>query len=111
MKKIEIEFYATANGKSPYIKWIESLTTSVRAKIHRRITRLEVDNFDDAKLIKGSRGLYELRIHEGPGYRIYFGKCGSILVILLCEGKKGTQSQDISKAKKYWEDYVENNKE
>jgi len=90
---------------------VQSLTTPVRAIVHKRITRLEAGNFGDAKLIKGSRKLYELRIHEGPGYRVYFGKCDNILVILLCGGKKGTQSQDISKAKKYWQDYMENNRE
>jgi putative addiction module killer protein len=111
MKKIEIEFYVTENGKSPYVKWTESLTIAVRAMIHRRITRLETGNFGDAKLIKGSRRLYELRIHEGPGYRIYFGKCSNFLVVLLCGGKKGSQSQDIVKAKKYWQDYMENNEE
>ncbi|NGX50702.1 MAG: hypothetical protein K1060chlam2_00551 [Chlamydiae bacterium] len=55
MKKIEIEFYINANGKSPYIKWINSLTITVRAMILRRITRLEAGNFGDAKLIKSSR--------------------------------------------------------
>lgn len=111
MKKIEIEFYVSANGKSPYVQWIDSLTTSARAIIHKRITRLEVGNFGDAKVIKGYRGLYELRIHEGPGYRIYFGKRGNILIVLLCGGKKNSQAQDIIKAKKYWDDYIENSEE
>ena len=111
MKKIEIEFYTTANGKSPYVKWMDSLTISTRAIIHKRIARLEAGNFGDAKTLKGCRDLYELRIHEGPGYRIYFGKIKNILVVLLCGGKKGNQSQDIIKAKKYWEDYKENNEE
>ena len=110
MKKIELEFYITAGGKTPYVKWISSLNTRTRAIIHRRIARLEAGNFGDIQSIKGSRGLCELRIHEGPGYRIYFGKQANIIVVLLCGGKKGTQSQDILKAKGYWQDYLENNR-
>ncbi|MBF5058634.1 type II toxin-antitoxin system RelE/ParE family toxin [Candidatus Neptunochlamydia vexilliferae] len=77
---------------------------------YKRIARLEVGNFGDAKAIKGCRGLYELRIHIGPGYRIYFGRQGNIMVILLSGGKKGTQRQDILKAGEYWQDYLENNR-
>lgn len=77
--------------------------------VHKRIARLEAGNFGDAKVIKGAKRLYELRIHEGPGYRIYFGKCNNILVVLLYGSKKGSQAQGISKAKMYWQDYLENN--
>ncbi|MCB1068585.1 MAG: type II toxin-antitoxin system RelE/ParE family toxin [Simkania sp.] len=111
MSKIEIEFYITANGKSPYVKWMDALTISIRAIIHKRIARLEAGSFGDAKAINGCRGLYELRIHEGPGYRVYFGKLKNVLVVLLCGGKKGTQSRDVEKARKYWDDYKENNED
>jgi len=106
-----IEFYVAANGRSPFVKWVSSLSLGTRAIIHRRITRLEAGNFGDAKSIKGARGLYELRIHEGPGYRIYLGKRADVLVVLLCGGKKGTQRQDIIKAKEYWQDYLENKRD
>ncbi len=111
MKEIEIELYIAANGKAPYIKWMSSLTVPARAIIRKRIVRLETGQFGDIKMIKGARGLYELRIHEGPGYRLYFGKRRETLVILLCGGKKGGQSQDIARAKKYWQDYMENSEE
>lgn len=111
MKQIEIELYTTNNQECPFEKWIRSLTTRTRAIIHKRMARLEAGNFGDAKRIKGTRGLYELRIHEGPGYRIYFGKKREVLVILLCGGKKGSQSQDILKAKQYWQDDTENHQE
>lgn len=111
MEPVEIELYVTEAGKRPFDKWAKSLASQARAIIRRRLTRLELGNFGDAKSIKGARGLYELRIHEGPGYRVYFGKRRDVLVILLSGGKKGTQSLDISKAKKYWQDYLENNEE
>ncbi len=62
-------------------------------------------NFGDAKRIKGGEGVLELRISYGPGYRIYFGKDGSTVVVLLIGGDKGSQNRDIAKAKRYWLDY------
>ena len=81
----------------------------IRAIVYKRITRIEAANFGDAKTIKGSRGIYELRIHHSPGYRIYFGKKGNLVVVLLCGGDKSKQSQDIARAQQYWKDYKENN--
>jgi putative addiction module killer protein len=49
--------------------------------------------------------VFELRIHLGAGYRIYYGKDGKDIVLLLCGGDKSTQSKDIKKAKFFWEDY------
>jgi putative addiction module killer protein len=46
-----------------------------------------------------------LRIDYGPGYRIYFGNDGKVLIILLCGGTKRRQEKDIKKAKEYWQDY------
>lgn len=111
MKKINTEYYTTESGKAPSVKWIKSLGVSSRAIIHKRIARLEVGNFGDTKAIKGTTGLYEMRIHDGPGYRVYFGKRKKILVVLICGGKKGSQSRDILKAKTYWQDYIENTEE
>ena len=90
---------------------MKSLSSRARAIVRKRLVRLRLGNFGDAKSLKGTHGLYELRIHEGLGCRVYYGKKKDVLVILLCGGKKGTQSQDIAKAKKYWEDYLENNEE
>lgn len=62
-------------------------------------------NFGDAKMIKGGEGIWELRIDYGPGYRVYFGKQGATIVILLTGGDKKSQNRDIAKAKRYWLDY------
>lgn len=68
-------------------------------------------NFGDCKPIKGAKGLHELRIHLGPGYRLYFGKAKDTLVIILCGGDKGDQTRDIEKDKEYWQLYNESRKE
>jgi len=52
-------------------------------------------------------GVYKLRIPEGQGYRVYYGKEGETIVILLCGGNKSSQTSDIKLAKTYWEDYKE----
>ncbi|MGE3954876.1 MAG: type II toxin-antitoxin system RelE/ParE family toxin [Parachlamydiales bacterium] len=58
-------------------------------------------------MVKGAHGLYELRIHSGPGYRLYFGKRSKEVILLLCGGDKGSQSKDVEKAKIYWKAHKE----
>ncbi|MBC2696715.1 MAG: type II toxin-antitoxin system RelE/ParE family toxin [Desulfobacteraceae bacterium] len=99
-----IKEYLNSNGKNPFRAWLESLKdTKARAKIRIRINRIRLGNMGDYKSV--GNGVYELRIDYGPGYRIYFGEKGKILVILLCGGNKRTQSSDIEKAQGYWKDY------
>jgi putative addiction module killer protein len=62
-------------------------------------------NFGDCKSV--GRGLEELRIDYGPGYRIYYGRPGSSVVVLLCGGDKSTQARDILTAQKYWKEYLD----
>ncbi len=52
-------------------------------------------------------GVFELRLHFGPGYRIYFGQIENTLVLLLCGGDKKSQQGDIETAKTYWRGYKE----
>jgi putative addiction module killer protein len=70
----------------------------VRALIASRLDRLAYGNAGDAKLV--GRGICELRIDYGPGYRIYFQKRGDTIVVLLCGGDKSTQAKDIKRAKR-----------
>ena len=49
-------------------------------------------------------GVFELRIHYGPGYRVYYGELERVVVILLCGGTKRSQRRDIERAKAYWQD-------
>lgn len=76
-----------------------------------RLARIRKGNLGDCKAVQGGIGLYEIRIHFGPGYRIYYGVKGKQILLLLCGGDKGAQKNDILKAKKYWCDYLKSPKE
>jgi len=83
---------------SVYKKWIKGLHDSqARYRIITRIKRLEEGNPDDCNPI--GKGLIEMRIHYGPGYRIYYKDTGKEIIILLCGGDKSTQQADIARAK------------
>lgn len=101
---ISIEIYETDSGKRPFEDWVKNLDSPIRGVIWARMARMRLGNIGDFKAIKGS-DIYELRLQCGPGYRIYFGKQGRYLVLLLCGGDKGSQDRDIKKASKYWQDY------
>jgi len=102
--EIELEIYETASGKRPFEQWLKGLReVHTRAKIRMRLDRLRMGNFGDCKSISG--GVYELRIHYGPGIRIYYGKISNRVVLLLCGGDKSTQARDITKAIKYFNEY------
>ncbi len=101
---MEIKIYKTAAGKLPFLKWYNRVTDSItRAKIRMSLDRLEINHFGDVKSV--GDGVHELRIHYGPGYRIYFGKENNQLILLLLGGDKGSQEKDIKKAKEYWKEY------
>lgn len=109
MIEIDIEIYETANGKRPLEEWIEDLGEwHTQAKIWTRIDRLKMGNFGDCKTLQD--GVCELRIHYGPGIRIYYGKIGTKLILLLCGGDKGSQEKDIAKAKGYFKEFQEKSK-
>lgn len=103
-EEITIEVYEADNGKSPFLDWQGDLTQKTRDLVTTRLTRIRLGNFGDFKPIVNEKGLFELRMHIGPGYRIYFGKKGRKIVVLLCGGSKGSQKRDIAKAKKYWQE-------
>lgn len=80
-----------------FVAWVVALRDlQARARIIARIRRMELGNPGDVKLVGG--GVSEMRIHHGPGYRIYFTQRGQTLVILLCGGDKSTQADDIKLA-------------
>ena len=97
------------NGRSLFGMWFHSLDSVPAAKIVVALTRLEVGKHSNVKPI-GS-GAFEYKIDFGPGYRIYFGNDRNKSIILLCGGNKKTQSKDIEKAKKYWQDYKDRKKQ
>lgn len=76
---------------------------SAQIAIAVRLARVRLGNFGDSKSV--GAGVRELRIGVGAGYRVYFGRDGEAVVILLCGGDKGSQKRDIETAKEYWADY------
>src|SRR5271166_4316090 len=78
--------------------WMAGLRDQrAKAKIASRIDRLALGNPGDVEPVGDS--VSELRIHYGPGYRVYFVRRGQVLIVLLCGGDKTTQTKDIKIAK------------
>lgn len=81
-----------------FAKWRSKLKDDIaKAAVALRLTRLSLGQLGDAKPV--GDGISELRIHYGPGYRIYFQRRGEAIILLLCGGDKSTQAKDIKKAK------------
>ena len=100
---IELVVYVTEEGKAPFDDWFDKLDTIAALKVRTALARVETGNLGDVKPV--GQGVSERRISFGPGYRVYFGKDGDKLVILLCGGTKKRQSKDIEQAKVFWDDY------
>jgi putative addiction module killer protein len=100
---VAVREYLDAGGKSPFARWFAELESQAAAKIATALYRLEQGNFSNVEGV-GS-GVYEYKVNFGPGYRVYFGKDGDKLVILLGGGSKKRQSTDISAALACWQDY------
>jgi putative addiction module killer protein len=100
-------YFETKNGKCPFSEWMDKLESSTRVIINTRLSRVKLGNWGDCEQLKGATGLWELRIHHGPGYRFYLGKVKNTFFVLLCAGLKKDQTKDIQLAKKYWADYKE----
>ncbi len=101
-KKLIIVEYLR-EGKSLFEKWFTSLDAAAASKITTALYRLGSGNVSNVKSV--GRGVMEYKIDFGPGYRIYFGREGNKLIILLCGGSKRTQSKDIEKAQILWRQY------
>lgn len=81
-----------------YIRWFKELRDPQgRARVLLRVKRLELGNLGDVKSL--GEGVMELRIHTGPGYRVYFLRRGTVTIMLLGGGDKGSQTADIAAAK------------
>jgi putative addiction module killer protein len=99
----EVRYYVSPDGLQPFARWFTELEAVARAKVTRAIARLEQGNFSNVKSV--GEGVLEYRIDFGPGYRVYFGQDGEVLVILLTGGTKKRQQSDINVAHAYWRDY------
>ena len=100
---IKIREYIDREGGSPYAKWFTRLNAPAAAKVVTALVRMEQGNLSNAKGV--GAGVFECRIDFGPGYRVYFGKDGDTLIILLGGGTKKRQQKDIEDARTIWKEY------
>jgi putative addiction module killer protein len=100
---IDVREYNDREGQSPYAAWFNQLNAQAAAKVATALARLAAGNFSNVKGV--GFGIFECRIDFGPGYRVYFGKDGERLVILLGGGTKKRQQHDIRNALDNWHDY------
>jgi putative addiction module killer protein len=103
-----IKEYIEKNGQSPFARWFETLESVAAAKVTTALYRLEQGNHSNVKSV--GEGILEYKIDFGPGYRVYFGKDGLELIILLGGGSKKQQNKDIHLAKQKWNEYKQRKK-
>lgn len=96
----------TINRTDAFTAWLSGLKDlKARAKIVIRITQASQGNFGDVKSV--GDGVWEMRIHFGPGYRLYYAREGRVVYLLLNGGDKTTQKQDIKTAIAMWKQIQE----
>ena len=104
MSVFDVRRYTDEQGRDFVEEWLESLAdVPTRARITVRISRLERGLLGNCGPVDD--GVQELKIDFGPGYRVYFGREGARIVILLCGGDKSTQRKDIRHAIELWKNY------
>ena len=101
---VDIRKYRDSQGRIPFDEWINGIRdTRAKQRIQIRIRRLSLGLEGDWKSL--GKGLRDLRIPEGKGYRLYYSWDGDATVILLCGGDKTSQKRDVEKAIGYLRDY------
>ena len=101
---MEIHYYVDARGKTPFLDRLKSFDYSIRARILRARLRWESGNLGHIRAL--GAGIYESKMDYGGGLRVYFGRDGERVILLLLCGNKATQSKDIFLSKQYWVDYT-----
>lgn len=102
---LEVRKYVTATGRVPFDEWIATLSSVMRARAYANIARVEAGNLGNVKPLTDTDGVMELRMFFGPGYRVYLGRDGATIMLLLCGGDKNSQRRDIVRAMAMWRDY------
>lgn len=100
---IDLREYVRLDGRNLFGEWFERLNSEAARRVTTALYRLGLGNFSNVKGVGG--GVFEYRVDFGPGYRVYFGKDGEQIVILLCGGTKQRQQDDIALAQECWLDY------
>lgn len=99
----ELREYTTTDGGSPFSKWLGALDGRTATRIAAYTNRMKAGNWGNSRFV--GEAVWELKIDLGPGYRVYYLRDGSTLVILLCGGDKGSQQADIRQAHGFAMDY------
>ncbi|RKP47454.1 type II toxin-antitoxin system RelE/ParE family toxin [Trinickia fusca] len=98
---IELLRYRSADGREPITEWLSAIRDkTAQARIRMRLRQVQAGNFGDCEPV--GEGVIELRVHVGAGYRVYCGRHGKLIVLLLCGGDKSSQTADIKRAKEWW---------
>ena len=103
VRELELLAYQDAHGWRPFKDWFQHLDTHAAWKVTEALQRMAEGNLCDVKSV--GAGVFERRINWGPGYRVYFGRDGFQVVILLGGGTKQRQERDIEEARSRWTDY------
>ena len=103
MSTIAVREYIAPSGKSAYARWFERLDAVAAARVATAVYRLSEGNFSNTKGV--GAGVFETRIDFGPRDRVYFGKDGDTVVILLGGSAKKDQQRAIEQAKAAWAEY------
>ena len=99
---MEVREYLAEDGRSPFARWFNKLDARAAVRVTIALNRMEQGNLSNSKSLGG---IFEYKLIYGPGYRIYYGRDGDLLILLLGGGTKKTQSKDILSAKQCWIDY------
>jgi putative addiction module killer protein len=101
---IEVLRYQRDDGREPFTEWLNAVRDKVaQARIRVRLRQVQAGNFGDCEPV--GEGVIELRVHVGAGYRVYCGRHGKAVVLLLCGGDKSSQAADIKRAKELWSEW------
>jgi putative addiction module killer protein len=100
---LDVREYLEEDGTSPFAEWFAALDPIAAAKITVVLARIEQGNLSNVKGV--GEGVLEYRLDFGQGYRVYFGRDGDVLVILLAGGTKKRQQRDIEAARARWAAY------
>ena len=96
--------YQREDGWEPFSEWLNGLRDKMaQARIRLRLRQVEAGNQGDCEPV--GEGVLELRVHVGAGYRVYCGRHGKTVVLLLCGGDKASQVRDIEQAKQLWTEW------
>lgn len=105
-----IKYFKLQNGRVPFDEWLRVLRDArAKTKIVQRIDQLALNNPGDHKPCR--QGVWEMRIDEGPGYRIYYAHEGKNTYLLLLGGDKRKQQADIDQVVAWWQEHRESENE